>query len=654
MTDTDFYRTPIISQASDPENAARLQRLWETPPGLRGQLTTVDHKTIGIRYLVTAFAFLLLGGLEALMMRLQLAHANQHVLTPEQYNQMFTMHGITMIFLYALPVLSGFSNYLWPLLLGSRDMAFPRLNALSYWVFLFSGLFIYASFLAGDGPNSGWFNYVPYSSLSYNPGQGIDFYALGMILLGISTTVGSINFVVTLFRSRAPGMSLNRLPILVWGTLTASVGNLLAVPAVSLAFLMLWMDRRVGTHFFDDGGGGNPLLWQHLFWMFGHPWVYAIVLPAMGIISDGLPTFCRRPLVGYTPVALSTVATMFIGFGVWVHHMFATGLPPMSLSFFSAASFVIVIPSAVAVFAWIATIWMGRPVFKVPFLFFASFVLLFVIGGVSGFMTAAVPLDWQLTDTYFVVAHLHYVLLGINVFPVIGGIYFWFPKITGRLMDERLGRWNFWTMFIGFNLAFFPMHISGLLGMPRRIYTYSNGYGWDTLNFVTTIGAFLFAIGVLLFVANVALSLRRGEKSGPNPWDASTLEWAVASPPPPYNFAVIPTVASRHPLWESHLSEEGSDSSVLDRGPLLAQGRETMGVTVLDGEPDVILKMPPDSFAPLVMAVLLTALCYSALIHSGWLCALSTVGILGCLLIWLWPTALVQSVKCQTMDVHYD
>ncbi|MGZ5015218.1 MAG: cytochrome c oxidase subunit I [Methylobacter sp.] len=654
MTDTDFYRTPIISQASDPANAARLQKIWETPTGLRGQLTTVDHKIIGIRYLVTAFAFLLLGGLEALVMRLQLAHANQHVLTPEQYNQMFTMHGITMIFLYALPVLSGFSNYLWPLLLGSRDMAFPRLNALSYWVFLFSGLFIYASFLDGEGPNSGWFNYVPYASLSYNPGRGIDFYALGMILLGFSTTVGSINFVVTLFRTRAPGMSLNRLPILVWGTLTASIGNLLAVPAVSLAFLLLWMDRQVGTHFFDESGGGSPLLWQHLFWMFGHPWVYAIVLPAMGIISDGLPVFCRRPLVGYTPVAVSTVVTMFIGFGVWLHHMFATGLPALSLSFFSAASFVITIPSAVAVFAWIATIWLGRPVFKVPFLFFASFVLLFVIGGVSGFMTAAVPLDWQLTDTYFVVAHLHYVLLGINVFPVVGGIYFWFPKITGRLLDERLGRWNFWLMFIGFNLAFFPMHISGLLGMPRRIYTYSSGYGWDTLNFATTIGAFLLALGVLLFLVNVALSLHQGEESGPNPWDAPTLEWAVASPPPPYNFAVIPTVASRHPLWESHLPEEGS-GSVFDRGPLLAQGRESLGTTALDGEPDVILKMPPDSFAPLLMALLLTALCYGALIHSGWLSALSVFGIFGCLLTWLWPqAALAQTVKYQAKDVQYD
>ena len=308
------------------------------------------------------------------------------------------------------------------------------------------------------------------------------------------------------------------------------------------------MDRNLGTHFFDTTAGGSALLWQHLFWMFGHPWVYAIVLPAMGMVSDGLPVFCRRPLVGYTAVALATVATMVLGFGVWVHHMFATGLPNISLSFFSAASIIITVPSAVGVFAWLATIWTGRPVFTTPFLFFASFILLFTIGGVSGFMTGSVPVDWQLTDTYFVVAHLHYVLIGINVFPVAGAIYFWFPKFTGKLMDERLGRWNFWTMFIGFNLGFFPMHISGLLGMPRRIYTYPDSMGWDWLNLITTIGSFLFGFGVLLLIYNVVRSMRHGPSAGSNPWDAPTLEWATSSPPPPYNFAVIPVVASRHPL----------------------------------------------------------------------------------------------------------
>ncbi|MGA7813909.1 cbb3-type cytochrome c oxidase subunit I, partial [Caballeronia sp.] len=458
----------------------RLQEIWEAEPGWRGWLSTVDHKTIGLRYIITAFVFLLMGGMEALFMRLQLARPNATLLSPEQYNQLFTMHGVTMIFLYALPVLSGFSNYLWPLVLGARDMAFPRLNALSYWVFLFAGIFLYSSFPFGQAPNAGWFNYVPLSGLEYDTGPNIDIYALGMVLLGISTTVGSVNFVATLVRMRAPGMSLNRMPVLVWGTLTASGGNLLAVPAVSLAFFMLWLDRQFGTHFFDVLNGGRPLLWQHMFWMFAHPWVYAVVLPAMGIVSDALPVFCRRPLVGYTPVALATVATMVVGFIVWIHHMFATGIAPLGLAFFGSASMVIAIPSAVATFAWVATIHTGRPVFKVPFFYFAGFVLLFVIGGVSGVMTAAVPLDWQLTDTYFVVAHLHYVLLGINVFPVIGGIYFWFPKFTGRMMSERIGKTGFVVMFIGFNVAFFPMHIAGLLGMPRRIYTYPADMGWNT------------------------------------------------------------------------------------------------------------------------------------------------------------------------------
>ncbi|HEU4708817.1 MAG TPA: cbb3-type cytochrome c oxidase subunit I, partial [Methylophilaceae bacterium] len=521
MATNELYRVPALTEGDyGSKVASRLEEIWKTDPGLYGWLASVDHKKIGIRYLITAFAFLLIGGVEALIMRIQLGAPGMSVLTPEQYNQLFTMHGMTMIFLYALPILSGYSNYIWPLLLGSRDMAFPRLNAFSYWVFLFSGIFLYASFFIGHTPDAGWFNYVPYTSREYDPGLGMDIYALGMVFFGISTTAGSVNFVVTLLRTKAPGMSINRIPIMVWGTLTASVGNLLAVPAVSLAFFLLWMDRQFGTQFYDASGGGHPVLWQHLFWMFGHPWVYAIVLPAMGIVSDALPVFCRRPLVGYTVVALSTVLTMFIGFGVWVHHMFATGMQLMSVSFFGAASLVIVIPSAVAVFAWIATMFTGRPVFKTPFLFFAGFVFLFTVGGVSGFMTAAVPLDWQLTDTYFVVAHLHYVLLGINVFPVIGGLYFWFPKFTGRMMNERLGKWNFWVLFIGFNLAFFPMHISGLLGMPRRIYTYMPGLGWELPNLITSVGAFLFALGFLMLIWNILVSLRKGAIAGPNPWDA--------------------------------------------------------------------------------------------------------------------------------------
>ena len=636
MTSLEFDRVPEAVTQERRALDRELTTIWKTAPGIRGILSSVDHKEIGLRYIITAFAFLIIGGLEALVMRIQLAQSGLKLLSSEAYDQLFTLHGFTMMFLYAGPILSGFSNYLWPLLLGSRDMAFPRLNALSYWVYLVSGIFLYVSFPLGLAPNAGWFNYVPYASASYNAGPNIDFYLLGLILLGISTTVGSANFIVTLMRTRAPGMSINRLPILVWGTLTASVGNMLAVPSVSLACFLLWMDRQFGTHFFDVGQGGQPLLWQHLFWMFGHPWVYAIVLPALGIVSDGLPTFCRRPLVGYTAVALATVTTMIVGFGVWLHHMFATGLPTLSLAFFSAASMIITIPSAVSVFAWIATIWTGRPVRTTAFLFFASFIFLFVIGGVSGVMTGAVPFDWQLTDTYFVVAHLHYVLIGINVFAVVGGMYYWFPKMTGRLMDEGLGRWNFWTMFIGFNLGFFPMHISGLMGMPRRVYTYPAGMGWDTLNLITTIGAFLFAVGILLFLANVLVSLRRGAPAGSNPWEAPTLEWSVPSPPPPYNFAVIPIVASRHPLWEDYLQETPGRSS-LDRGFLLDKGRETLATTVLDAEPDLILKMPGDTYSPFVLAVALGVLFTGLLGHWWWWVGAAGLVIAISMIAWLWP-----------------
>ena len=614
----------------------KLQEIWETAPGIYGWFATVDHKRIGVRYLCTAFFFLLLGGCEALMMRLQLAQPNLRLLSPDAYNQLFSMHGITMIFLYALPMLSGFSNFLWPLLLGSRDMAFPRLNALSYWIYLCAGIFLYVSFPLGQAPNGGWFNYVPMTAKPYDPGLNIDVFTLGIIFLGISTVVGSANFIVTVLRCRAPGMSINRLPILVWGTLTASTANLFAVPAVSLACFMLWLDRNFGTNFFAVSGGGQPLLWQHLFWVFGHPWVYALVLPAMGIVSDALPVFCRRPLVGYTLVAISTVSTMLVGFGVWVHHMFATGLPALSLSFFSAASFVIAIPSAIGVFCWIATIWAGRPRFDSPFLFFAGFVLLFVIGGVSGFMTASVALDWQLTDTYFIVAHIHYVLLGMNVFPVVGGIHFWFPKFTGRMLDERLGKWTFWVMFVGFNLAFFPMHILGLIGMPRRVYTYPGGLGFGGYNLVISIGAFIFATGVLLLLVNVARSLRSGAAAGPNPWDAPTLEWSVPSPPPPYNFVSIPIIASRHPLWEDRLNET-DERSILGSDVLLDEGKETLAVTALDAEPDAIMTMPGDSLLPVILALGMSVVFGGMLVVNWWAVSVGAVGVAITLLAWFTP-----------------
>lgn len=637
MAITDYHRAPeLIEPGYDSSVGHRLTRLWETQQGIKGRLSTVDHKQLGMRYIATALVFLVLGGIEALAIRMQLAGPELRLLTPEQYNQLFSMHGITMIFLYAQPILSGFSIYLFPLILGTRDMAFPRLNAFSYWVYLFSGLFMYAGFVMGVGPNDGWFNYVPYALERYNPGPNMDIYSLGMILFGISSTAGAANFVVTFLRARAPGMSINRVPILAWGTTTASFGTLFSVPAVSLAFFLLWTDRQFGTHFFDATGGGQPLLWQHLFWIFAHPWVYIVVLPAMGLVSDALPIFCRRPLVGYTIVVLATVATMIMGFGVWLHHMFATGLPFLALAFFSGASFVISIPSAVAVFAWLATIWTGRIVISTAFRFFAGFIVMFVIGGVSGVMTAAVAADRQLTDTYFVVAHLHYVLIGINVLAVMGALYVWFPKMTGRLLNERIGWWNFWLVFLGFNLAFLPMHWTGLAGMPRRIYTYPPGMGWDTLNFITTVGVFILAIGVLLLLINIAISAMRGAFAGPNPWDGPTLEWATSSPPPPYNFATIPAVASRHPLWEDRL-DEGAGRSSVDRGLVLDHGKEMLATTALDAEPDAIQKVADDSYMPLLAGLVMTA-GFAAALAKSWMMVGAGVALLFLVLLaWLWP-----------------
>ncbi len=513
-------------------------------------------------------------------MRVQLAGPNGTLLTPEQYNDLFSTHGMTMIFLYASPILSGFSNYLWPLLLGSRDMAFPRLNALSYWIYLASGLFLYAGFLTGNGPNDGWFNYVPYAERTYNPGLNQDFYALGMVFLGISTTVGAANFIVTAMRTRAPGMSLSRLPIMIWGTLTASVANLLVIPAVSLAFFLLWMDRQYGTHFFDNTEGGQPLLWQHLFWIFGHPWVYAIVLPAMGMVSDGLPVFCRRPLVGYAPVAISTVATMVLGFGVWVHHMFATGLPAVSMSFFSGISIVIVVPSAIAVFAWLATIWLGRPVITTAFLFFSSMILLFVIGGVSelhdrehtGRLAAHRYLFRRRAPALR--AHRHQRLSrdrsGVLLVSEDDGAVSW-TSVSGAGTS--------WTMFIGFNLAFLPMRIPGLLRhAPARLHP-QPGHGLGHAQPRHDDQVVRARAGrAAVHHQHARRSRAPGVPAGANPWDAPTLEWAASSPPPAYNFAVIPTVASRTPRCRSRGSARARRSIVaVDQGCCCDTGKETVG-----------------------------------------------------------------------------
>jgi cytochrome c oxidase subunit I len=539
---------------------ARRKRFSETYFG--EWVMTTDHKKLGIMYIVTAFFFFLVGGTEALLVRTQLAVPDGKVLSPEQYNQIFTMHGTTMIFLFVMPMLVGFGNYVVPLMIGARDMAFPRLNAFGYWIILFGGLFLSSSFLFGAAPNDGWFSYAPLTELTNQcgnavtctPGLNMDFWALGILMLGISSISGALNFVVTILKLRAPGMTINRMPLFTWMTLVTSFLLLFAIPSVTAASLLLLLDRHLGTHFFQagvgGGTGGDPLLWQHLFWSFGHPEVYILILPAFGMVSEILPVFSRKPLFGYTFVAWSGVAIGFLSFTVWAHHMFAVGLPPVAQAFFATSTTLIAIPTAVKIFNWVATVYGGKVSLKVPMLFALGFVAMFLIGGLNGVALAVVPFDYQVTDSYFVVSHLHYVLFGGTVFGIFAGIFYWFPKMTGKLLNERLGQIQFWLMLIGVNLTFFPMHILGILGMPRRIYTYPGNLGWNEMNLLATIGAFIIAIAILIFLWNFIITLRSGEPAGDDPWDAFTLEWDTASPPKPYNFLVLPIVRSRRPFYD--------------------------------------------------------------------------------------------------------
>jgi len=520
--------------------------------GIMSWVTTVDHKRIGILYTSTAFAFFLLGGLMALIMRVQLTQSNLKVLSPELYNQLFTMHGTTMIFLFVIPITVGLANYFVPLMIGARDMAFPRLNALGYWLILFAGLVMYSGFLTGDVAAAGWTGYTPLSELRFSANRGIDLWIVGLLLLGASSIMGAINFLVTVWRLRAPGMTINRLPLFVWATVVTSIMVLFATPMLTVGLITLLLDRQFGTGFFALEQGGDPLLWQHLFWFYSHPAVYIMILPAMGIISEVLPVFSRKPIFGYSFVAWSSVAIGFLGFLVWAHHMFATGISQGVNTFFMIASMTIAVPTGVKIFNWIATLWGGSLNFKPPLYFAIGFLSMFIIGGITGVMLAIVPFDWQVHDTYFVVGHLHYVLFGGSVFGIFAGLYYWLPKMSGRLLDERLGKLHFWLMLLGFNLTFFPFHLLGLLGMPRRVYTYGSGLGWDLWNLISTIGSFLVGLAVLVFVYNftVSIVLRRGAVAGPDPWEGHTLEWATSSPPPPYNFETIPGVHSRRPLWD--------------------------------------------------------------------------------------------------------
>ena len=519
------------------------------PTGVWSWITTIDHKRIGILYGVTAFIMFLTGGLEAMYIRLQLARPGQEFVTPETFNQLFTMHGTTMIFLAIMPMGAAFFNFIIPLQIGARDVAFPRLNAFSYWTFLAGALMLKLSWFLGGAPNAGWFGYAPITGAAYSPGQGIDFWILSLQILGVASLAAAFNFIVTIVNMRAPGLSLMRLPLFTWMTLVTSILLVLAFPVITVALIELMFDRFFGTNFFVPTAGANPLLWQHLFWIFGHPEVYILILPAMGIVSEIVPTFSKKPLFGYPVVVLSGIIIGFMGWMVWSHHMFTVGLGPIANSVFALTTMAIAVPTGVKIFNWIGTIWGGSVEMKTPMLFSVGFVALFIVGGLSGVMHSSAASDAQQQDTYFIIAHIHYVLFGGSIVALLGGVYYWYPKVTGRLMDETVGKINFWLMFIGMNIAFFPMHFLGLDGMPRRIYTYDPDMGWNLWNMVSSIGALLVALSVLVFMINAIRSYKKGEVAGADPWDARTLEWSIPSPPPEYNFAQIPTVHDRDAFW---------------------------------------------------------------------------------------------------------
>ena len=568
-----------------------------------GWITTVDHKRIGVLYGVTAFAFFLVGGLEAMLIRIQLMRPENHFVTPELYNQLFTMHGTTMIFLAVMPLSASFFNFIVPLQIGARDVAFPRLNAFSYWVFLLGGIFLNLSFVLGGAPDTGWFGYANLTSREFSPGHGVDFWAVGLQILGIASLAAAFNFIVTILNHRAPGMRLMRMPVFTWMTLVTSSLVSLAFPLITVALTLLLFDRLAGTSFYVPASGADPLLWQHLFWLFGHPEVYILILPAMGIVSEVLPTFSRKPLFGYPVVVYSGIFIGFLGFGVWSHHMFAVGLGPYADSFFALSTMLIAIPTGVKIFNWIATMWGGRLEFRTAMLFAIGFIAMFIIGGLSGVMHASPPADLQQTDTYFVVAHIHYVLFGGSVLAIFAGIYYWFPKITGRRLDERLGKLHFWLNLVAMNVTFFPMHFAGLLGMPRRIYTYPASLGVGGLNLTATLGGFGLALATAVFCWNVVRSARRGEPAGDDPWGGATLEWALPSPPPAYNFATVPTVHGRDPLWSA-----GADE-------VRAEARRMTGP----------IPMPRESYWPFVSALGVTLLLGGMVL--GWWSGIAGLGL---------------------------
>ncbi len=608
-----------------PPLRTRLTQRPRTTTGPFSWITTVDHKKIAIMYGALALFFFLVGGIEALFIRLQLAQPNGTILSAARYNEFFTMHGTTMVFLMGMPLAAAFGNYLVPLMIGARDVAFPRLNMLGFWIFAFGGIFIYSSFGLGGAPNGGWFGYAPLTSTPMSagllPGRGVDFWCVGLIMLGIGSVATAVNFLVTILNMRAPGMTMMRMPVFVWMMLVIAFLTLFAMPPVTAALIMVFMDRNFHTNFFNAAAGGDPLVYQNLFWIFGHPEVYILILPGMGIVSEILPVFSRKPLFGYSIVVFSGIAIGFLGWGVWAHHMFASGLGPIAVSAFGLSTMLIAIPTGVKIFNWLGTVWGGAVRLRTPMLFALGFIAQFTIGGLSGVMHSIVPSDTQQTDTYFVVAHFHYVLFGGLVFAIFGGFYYWWPKFFGKMLNEQMGKLNFWLLVIGFNLTFFPMHFLGFEGQPRRTYTYPSGMGWDTMNLVATIGAFIIALSVLVFLVNVIYTAKAGPKAPQDPWDARTLEWSIPSPPPEYNFATVPIITHLDDFWHRKYTED--DEGRLVKLPAgAAVDTEAHADAAVDPHS---IHMPSPSYWPLIFAMALPIIGYGFVFKNWYLLALGVV-----------------------------
>jgi cytochrome c oxidase subunit I+III len=625
MTDTARHTPEAYDTAPKGEPSKSFEEFWNQPPGLK-VMSSVSHRVVGKRFLITGFIFFLIAGILALLVRTQLIVPENTFLGSETYNQVFTMHGTIMMFLFAIPMLEGFAVYLIPLMVGARDLVFPRLGAFGYYCYLFGGIIVLASFIFDAAPMGGWFMYVPLSTSQYTEGLSADFWLIGITFAEIASVTAAVEIIAAILCSRTAGMSLTKMPILMWYLLVTAFMIAIGFPPLIIGSILLESERLLGLPFFDPALGGDPLLWQHLFWLFGHPEVYIIFLPAAGMVATMLPVFVGRPLFGYGFAVAAVVTMGFLSFGLWAHHMFATGLPIMSLSLFSAASTMVAIPTGVQIFCFIATLTLGRPRLTVPMLFILGFLFIFVLGGLTGVMLASVPFNFQAHDSYFVVAHLHYVLVGGFVFPMMGALYYWVPHFTGRMMSERLGKWSFWLMFSGFNLAFFMMHLTGMRGMPRRVATYPEGIGWDRLNMLSTLGAYILAAGILVFIIDFFRHKRVGPTAERNPWGAATLEWLYPPSPPGYNFRAIPPVRSREPLWDQPELTAG-DPAELD-GALRAypdHRRETLGCDPVTGEPIQILRLPHPTWMPLLSAFGLAVLFGATLASLYWLCAIGAV-----------------------------